>query len=239
MNRPSVALPAALLQDACQPYRVAGRFAYQFARGKLGGDPAFRALLELGLLQGRHRILDLGCGQGLLAAWLRSAEQCAQRGDWPSAWPPPPGDIQVRGIELMPRDVERARQALRESAEFVQGDICEVPFGEADAVVILDVLHYLAPEAQRRVLERVRQALPAQGLLLLRVGDAAGGLGFHFSQWVDRTVMAIRGHGLVRLHCQSVARWLELLAQCGFAARPVPMSEGTPFANVLLVAHAQ
>ena len=81
---------AALLDAACEPYRNAGRFAYYFARGKLRADPVYRAILELGLLLGRARVLDLGCGQGLLAAWLRAAERCYERGSWPRAWPPAP-----------------------------------------------------------------------------------------------------------------------------------------------------
>ena len=40
------------------------------AGGKLRGDPVYAALLAQGLLAGRARVLDLGCGQGLLAAWL-------------------------------------------------------------------------------------------------------------------------------------------------------------------------
>ena len=47
-------------------YRSCGRFAYHFARGKLLGDPAFPHLLEQGLIGRGARVLDLGCGQGLL-----------------------------------------------------------------------------------------------------------------------------------------------------------------------------
>jgi hypothetical protein len=35
-----------------------------------------------------------------------------------------------------------------------------------------------------------------------------------------------------------VTQWRELLRECGFDARAMPMSQGTPFANVLLLAHA-
>ena len=65
--------PTVLIDRASERYRNAGVFAYNFARGKLRGDPVFRALLERGMLLGRGRILDLGCGQGLLAAWADSA----------------------------------------------------------------------------------------------------------------------------------------------------------------------
>ncbi len=78
-----VSLRGVLLDQACEPYRQAGRIAYHLARGKLRGDPVFRAILELGLLRGYPRILDLGCGQGLLAAWLRAAAHCYERGTWP------------------------------------------------------------------------------------------------------------------------------------------------------------
>jgi SAM-dependent methyltransferase len=64
---------ASLIDAASAPYRAAGRFAWHFARGKLRGDPVFAALLAQGLLAGRARVLDLGCGQGLLAAWLLAA----------------------------------------------------------------------------------------------------------------------------------------------------------------------
>jgi len=52
----------------------------------------------------------------------------------------------------------------------VHGDIRDVDYGSADAVVILDVLHYLDYPAQERVLQRVRGALGPRGLLLLRPG---------------------------------------------------------------------
>lgn len=231
-------LSAALLDTACEPYRNAGRFAYYFARGKLRADPIYRAILESGLLLGRARVLDLGCGQGLLASWLLAAERCYALGRWPRAWPPAPRTLATRGIELRGREVERARRALGSESEISQADIRHTAFGAVDAVVILDVLHYLAPQAQIEVLQRVRAALPPQGLLLLRVGDAAGGLRFHYGQWSDNLVMLLRGRPIVRQHCRSVAQWRALLQECGFDSEMKPMSRGTPFANVLLIAHA-
>jgi SAM-dependent methyltransferase len=238
LNHDWGSLRAVLLDQACEPYRKAGRFAYHFARGKLRSDPVFRAILELGLLRGQQRILDLGCGQGLLAAWLRAAGQCYERGTWPRAWPPAPGPQAIRGIELMAREVARARCALGPGCDVVQADIRSAAFGSADAVVILDVLHYIPAQSQREVLQRVRAALPPGGLLLLRVGDADGGLRFRFAQWVDQVIMVARGHRPAALHCRSIEQWRELLCECGFDSRAEPMSHGTPFANVLLIAHA-
>ena len=231
------AVPASLLDAACEPYRKAGRFAYYFARGKLTADPVYRAILELGLLSGRGRILDLGCGQGLLAAWLQAARRSFESGIWPEGWPAAPMPQSTRGIELMRKDVKRAHRALGPGG-VSQGDIRVAEFGAADAVVMLDVLHFMPADAQRKVLLRVRAALPARGLLLLRVGDSGGGLRFRYTQWVDRVAMLLRGHAIKTAHWRSAAQWRELLRECGFDVDAQPMSDGTRFANVLLIALA-
>jgi SAM-dependent methyltransferase len=232
----AAAMPSELLDAARAPYRTVGGFAYRFARGKLAADPAYRTILEHGLLQGRRRVLDLGCGLGLLAALLRAAERCAEHGAWPASWPAAPRDLSIRGIELMPRTVERAQRALGAAADIVQGDIRSAAFGAADAVVILDVLHYIEADAHRGLLARVHAALAPAGLLLLRVADAAGGLRFRYGQCLDQAVMLVRGRGWIRQHCRSLGEWRALLLECGFDCQIMSTSDGTPFANVLLCA---
>ena len=145
----------------------------------------------------------------------------------------------MRGIELRRPEVVRAQRALGTACGVTQGDIRTAAFGRADAVVVLDVLHYLPAGAQPETLQRIRAALPAGGLLLLRVGDAAAGLRFHVTRWTDRLIMLGRGHGVVTTQCRTLAEWRELLEQCGFDSTPAWMSQGTPFANVLLTAHAR
>jgi SAM-dependent methyltransferase len=234
---------APLIDAASAYYRGAGRFAWHFARGKLGGDPVFAAILARGLLSGRARILDLGCGQGLLAAWLLAARSCHASDAphvWPQGWPAPPWLRHYTGVEINPHEVARARHAFAldpgADLQVVHGDIREVDYGSVDAVVILDVLHYLDQRAQEQVLRRVRGALGPGGLLLLRVGDAAGGLGFTLSKAVDHTVALVRRRRWIRLQCRPLRAWERLLSGCGFRTHALPMSEGTPFVNVLLCA---
>lgn len=226
----------ALLDAASRPYRKAGLFAWRFARGKLDKDPVFRYLLSQGLIAPNARVLDIGCGQGLLASLLRASHRLSSEGQWPAQWAPAPASVRVTGIELMPLDVERARTSVGDSAEFICGDMRHTPFPDVDAVVILDVLHYVSIAEQNEVLARVRRALPPGGVLLLRVGDAASRRRFMISQWVDAAVIWTRGHRVWPIFGRTLAEWIAQLQSLGFEVRSQPMSEGTPFANVLLVA---
>jgi len=224
---------------ASRPYRRAGRFAWHFARGKLGRDPVFRALLQQGLVRPGARVLDLGCGQGLVASLLAAMNEPGCNQHWPAAWAPPPVDARYTGIELMPRDVERAQSAiepLRAQASFTCGDICTLSLPASDVVVILDVMHYFPHAAQAALMQRVRQALAPRGRLLMRIGDAGDARRFRISQWVDHAVSWARGHRVPPTFCRPLADWVALLEGLDFHVRSLPMSHGTPFANVLLVA---
>jgi SAM-dependent methyltransferase len=232
-----------LARDAAAGYPRRDRFARHFAFGKLTGDPAFAHLLRAGLIHEGARVLDLGCGQGLLAALLLAAQARHKRGDWNGA-SPPPTLARFTGIELRERDVERARAMAGNWAPagagatttFVAGDIRSTEFPHSDVVVMLDVLHYIDYDAQLETLRRVRAALAPRGLLLLRVGDESTSLRYRYTAFVDRLFTRLRGHRLPRLWDRPAQAWRAELERLGFTVAAAPMSQGTMFANVLLVA---
>ena len=227
-----------LLEDASRPFRGGGHFAYHYSRGKLSSDCIFREVLKRGIFPPAARFLDLGCGQGSLFAWLLAARKLYEQGHWPGDWAMPPKPLRLRGVELMQRDVDRAARAFGANHPVVsirQGDMCQVDLGEADVVTILDALHYIDHARQDDLLGRIRAALPAGGLVLTRVGDAGAGLPHHICNWVDHAVTFVRGHRLPRLHCRKLGEWIELLGGLGFQVEAMPMSQGKPFANVMLV----
>jgi SAM-dependent methyltransferase len=210
----------ALARDAAERYPSHDRFARHFARGKLTGDPVFAHLVAQRLIPAGTRVLDLGCGQGLLAVLLEVA------GERPARF---------HGVDLRVHDIARARTAAP-AGEWVQGDIRSSDFPASDVVVILDVLHYIAADEQHQVLERVRAALTGGGTLILRVADADGSLRFRYTLLVDRIVTALRSGRWPKLHPRPLFEWRALLEALGFVVRTEPMSQGTPFANVLCVA---
>jgi SAM-dependent methyltransferase len=234
----SRATTTALIDAASAPYWSTDLFAYFRARGKLRGDPAFTGILREGLLLESERILDLGCGQGLLAAWLLAARSSSDERpqSWPSDWPAAPRPKSIRGIEVRRRDIQRARDALGQMAEFELADITEAEYGTVDAIVILDVLHYIDYESQLCVLNRALAALAPGGVLLLRVADAGSGIRFTLGKYIDQTVMLTNYHRAPRVYYRAMPEWRALLGAAGFNCTAIPMSVGTPFANIMLVA---
>ncbi len=226
----------ALVEAVSRRFAGAGPMARYFARGKLRHDPIYFALLRSGVLSERARLLDLGCGQGLLLALLVEARELARAGRWPRDWSRPPAELALRGVERSPAEVRRARIALGAEAVIDAGDVNDVPFGEPDCIALIDVIHYLQPDAQDRLLARIRAALAPGGALILRVGDAGAGLRAFFTRASDHLGALSRGGRPGTLYLRSVPDWLAALESLGFATRAEPMSEGTPFANVAIVA---
>jgi SAM-dependent methyltransferase len=226
-----------LAREAAARYPARDRFARRFAYGKLTRDPVYEYLLSQGLVRDGVALLDVGCGQGLMAALLACARERHERGDWPAQWQAPAHPSVVRGIDMLHHDVERARAASPRD-EWIEGDIRSAPFGAAGTVIVLDVLHYLGREDQDRVLARIRAALPADGRALVRVADANGSLRYRVTIALDRLMCVVRRQPVARMHTRPLAEWIATLRALGLEAEPVPMSEGTPFVNVLLLARA-
>jgi SAM-dependent methyltransferase len=225
-----------LFEAATRPFAAAGPYARHFASGKLRYDPVFFGLLRRGLFPERGRLLDLGCGQGILLALLVAAKQQFREGQWPQGWPAPPSRLEMHGIDLRETRVRSARRALGNAATVRLQDLRDADFPACSVVVILDVLLYLDTAEQRRILERVATVLEPGGLLLLREADADAGFSFQVTRWTERIIAMGRGQLWQKLHYRGARQWIDLLQDLGFTVEAEPMSERTPFCNVLFVA---
>ena len=78
--------------------------------------------------------------------------------------------------------------------------------------------------------------LPAEPALTAQACAAMPPLHPELPAAVDHAVAGWKGLGWSRFYCRTLAGWTAFLAAQGFACESLPMSQGTPFANVLLIA---
>lgn len=226
----------ALIDETSRRYLEARVFDWEFVRGKLRHDPLYFHILRRGVLPSGGRLLDLGCGRGILLSLLQTARAQFDRGVYPEDWAPPPV-LELHGIEGRPKDAAAARLALHDEANeavIETADLREAEFPPSRIVLLLDVLHYLPAAAQEELLARAARALEPGGLLLLRDANAAGGWRFTATRLQERLASLARRHFRQRFHYRSLAEWRGLLETLGLEVETEPMSEGTPYANVLI-----
>jgi uncharacterized protein (DUF2062 family) len=227
---------AALREEAARRYLGSGMLQWEFVRGKLRYDPLYFNLLRRGLLPSDGRLLDLGCGRGIIFSLLLAAREIEARRLYPGGWKPPPRHLTLEGIEGRPRTAATARAALDGEAEIATADLRTARLPAAEAILLLDVLHYLPAADQEALLARAAAALVAGGVLLVREADAGAGRRFTAARLQERLSAVLRGHWRQRFHYRSAAEWNELLARQGLTVAVEPMGMGTPYANVLLAA---
>ncbi|MCX6971600.1 MAG: class I SAM-dependent methyltransferase [Verrucomicrobia bacterium] len=129
------------------------RFLQGYCKGKATWDPAYPAVAEL-LRNSSHPVLDIGCGVGLLAAYLRESG-CGQR---------------ILGIEPDAAKIQIATELVAGGyplLEFQTGDARALPDFSGD-IVMLDVLHYMPADVQRGVLEQIAARIRPGGRAMIR-----------------------------------------------------------------------
>ena len=224
-----------LVREAGDRYLGSSVTAWEFARAKLQSDPVYRAVLTSGLLPSSGRLVDVGCGQGLLLALLAQARVSARERPWPEEWSAPPSDLSLVGIEVRDRVATLARQALGDEASIVAGDALQVAVTGADVIVVWDVLHLLGRPSQDALVTRLAAALPTGGRILVREADAAAGWRFQAVRLGNLLTAFSQGRWRAGLAFRSAAAWRALLEKEGLSVHLASMGTGTPFGNVLLV----
>ncbi len=217
-----------VIAAAAATYLSCGVPAWEVANGKLRGDRVYREVLRDVPLPRSGRIVDLGCGRGLMLAVLAAERDLAPAGHAP-AW-------DLIGLEYRSRIVRIGRRALAGKAVIEEADLsaCELP--ACRVALLFDVLHLLPEETQASLLERLRGAVEPGGLLVVREADAAGGWRFHVGQGLNRMMALVQGRWGRRFHFRSAAGWAEFLRQSGFEVLGEPRPARTVYRNVVLCA---
>jgi 2-polyprenyl-3-methyl-5-hydroxy-6-metoxy-1,4-benzoquinol methylase len=182
--------------------------------------PKLLSVMDL-LLTDEGRILDVGCGFGLFAAYFGQTH--ARR--------------KIVGVDPSTRRIELARRVAAELGladhEFLVGDVRDAPLaGPFDAVYVLDVMHHLPRRDQVTVLERLRSLLVPGGMLLMKDITTEPRLGLRFTEGLDRLMVGWNEPLAYRHHRE----WGEILASLGFKVRMVRVPDVLPYPHVVIAA---
>ncbi|HYI10579.1 MAG TPA: class I SAM-dependent methyltransferase [Thermoanaerobaculia bacterium] len=201
--------------------RLAGlytrRFLQGYVRWKVRTDPAYGAVLEV--LRGRSEpLIDVGCGVGLLAFYLREHGYTAP----------------IIGIDFDERKIEVARIAATRyrGIDFIGGDARE-PLPDRHDVVLLDVLHYFDRDSQQRILANAARAAGPEGVIVIRQGIRDGSWRHRLTTIVDGLARVFRWMKAERLVFP--AREELLGAFDGFEAEVRPLWGNMPYNSYLFV----
>jgi SAM-dependent methyltransferase len=191
--------------------RYPSRFLRIYARSKIRLDPVYAAVFER-VRDRDEPLLDVGCGIGLLAVYLRTRGFCAP----------------IRGVDHDERKIGIARSVMPEAT-----------FGVADArtaidgsgtIVLLDLLHYFRAEEQARILE---SAAKSATTVIIRDAIRDGSWRYRFTYLQETFSRVVRWLRAERLHFP--AREDVMRPFAGFDAEVVPLYGRTPFNNYLFV----
>lgn len=207
-------------KSTTERYLPLGRFAHGYVKKKLVADPVYRVLTPR--IPEDARVLDVGSGRGQFAVLLAIASpaRTVTGLDW-----------DAEKVALARRAAEGLAHVSFEAADLRAHDLAGPP---VDAVLLLDVLHYLPVDAQDAVLRSAAARLAPGGTLWVRDADAAAGWRFRLTALEEGIFTRLgvnRGAGLCFRPMADLARLLEA---AGLSVTTEPMWEGTPFANVLL-----
>src|SRR5262245_37768151 len=142
--------------------------------------PKLLSVMDL-LLPDEGRILDIGCGFGLFAAYFGQTQPLRR----------------IVGVDPNARRIELARRVSTSvglpNNSFVAGDARDVSIkGPFAGAYVLDVMHHIPDKDQLPMLERLRDLLEPRGVLVIKDITTEPALGLEFTRALDRAMVGFK-----------------------------------------------
>jgi len=181
--------------------------------------PKLLSVLDL-LLPEEGRILDIGCGFGLFAAYFAQTQ---------------PGrtivgvDPDARRVAIAKRTFEKLGLTGEFFAEDARSTHVDGPF---DAAYVLDVMHHVPSDDQIALLRRLRDVLRPGGVLVVKDITTEPWLGLKFTEALDRVMVGFDEPLRYRHHQE----WGNMLRELGFSVRIVRVPDVLPYPHIVIAA---
>jgi 2-polyprenyl-3-methyl-5-hydroxy-6-metoxy-1,4-benzoquinol methylase len=209
-------------EEACA--RAAARFDERWLRiyagRKLRSDPIFPAAFEL-FGASNQALVDVGCGVGLLAFYLRERNFLAP----------------ISGLDRDGRKIERAQAVAKRAyrgLRFIEQDV-RAPIAPAGNIVLADLLHYLSPNEQLLLLERLAARVAPGGMLLIRDCPRDGNARFWLTHLAERFAQITTWNMKAPLHFPTREMICAAFDDEQFSRTVAPLWGWTPFNSHLFI----
>jgi cyclopropane fatty-acyl-phospholipid synthase-like methyltransferase len=200
---------------------VPGRWNRNYVASKLRTDPLYTAL-EAELRGSDMPLLDLGCGLGLLAFFLRAKGI----------------DAPIYGLDYDPRKIDSARRAAvtsnSEGLSFAHHDARSGLPEHSGNVSILDILQFFTPSELRDLLELAASRVAPGGKLVIRSGLRDASWRFKITVLGDWLAKATFWMKAAPTHYPTVKDFEDILTPFG-EVHISPLWGSTPFNNHLII----
>ncbi|MEP7278558.1 MAG: 1-acyl-sn-glycerol-3-phosphate acyltransferase [Bacteroidota bacterium] len=147
--------PAYFNEQLHYNYIYKGPVLEWYMRIKVRLEKNYRQFNEL--LPKTGSILDIGCGYGFMSYILHFTE---------------PGRS-ITGLDYDEQKIATAAHCFSKDAgiRFAHADVMEYAFEQYDAIVMMDILHYLQPNQQKIVIEKCIHNIKPGGIVIIRDGN--------------------------------------------------------------------
>ena len=208
----------ALQAIAARTHKLWDRF---YVPAKLRSDPVYSAVAHE--LEGSDLpVLDVGCGIGLLAQYLRALGHAAP----------------ICGFDYDERKIASASAmtAGLNGMSFHVGDARKDLPAHLGHVVILDILQFFTPDEQEALLMEAARRVSPGGKLIIRSGLSDGSWRYRITVLGDLLARATAWMKAAPVAYPMEAQFQRVLTAAGLSVTLTPLWGSTPFNNYLIVA---
>lgn len=199
------------------------RWDFFYTRSKLASDPVYQAVMrEIGYSD--LPVLDIGCGIGLLAHYLRACGHMAP----------------ITGFDYDQRKIDSAQAMNKKSGlsglSFSAGDARTGLPDFSGHVVILDILQFFTPEEQNILLRAAAAKVAPGGKLVIRTCLKDNSNRYRVTVLGDYLAKATFWMKAAPTAYPTADQFRSVLSGEGLKVSISPLWGGTPFNNHLIVA---
>lgn len=182
---------------------------------KLATDPLYPGVYQV-LRETARPLLDVGCGMGLLAFYLR------RRG-----WSPA-----ITGVDFDERKIATASalaDGFGSDLAFLQGDVADSLPPHLGSVSALDILQYFPIDARDALLRQCATRVAEDGVLVIRSGIWDESMRFRVTRSVDRIASRVKWIKVQPIRYPRRGELEQVLGGCGLCGCFNPLWGHTPF----------